>query len=255
METFPDTQSGQPSGREQAPFPTTDWRAVQAGGDAADLGRRCEALERLLPRYLPQLKAHLGARFRLSPEAVEDALHDFVLDRILIGNLLGSADRSRGRFRTFLLHALDNHVRNALRQERAQRRCPPEGFVPLENVSERLPIDGETPTPPEDRLWARAVFREAADRMRADCRAAGNENLWRVFEGRVVAVLLDGAEAQSYEDLARACSTDDLQEVRLWLASGKRMFRRVLREVVREYARSEQELEEDVATIRTAFYE
>lgn len=255
MEPPPDSQPGQPSDRGEAPFPTTDWRAVQAGGDAADLDRRCAALERLLPRYLPQLKSHLGARFRLSPEAVEDALQGFLLDRILIGDLLGSADRSRGRFRTFLLHALDNHVRNALRQERAQRRCPPEGFVPLEGVSEQLPIDGETPTPPEDRLWARAVFREAADRMRTQCRAAGNANLWLVFEGRVVTVLLHGAAARSYEDLARACGTGDLQEVRLWLASGKRMFRRVLREVVREYARNAQELDDDLTTVRAAFYE
>src|SRR4051794_36682601 len=96
-----------------ARFPTTRWSLVaRAGesGDAAEAARR-EALGVILGRYLPALRAHLLAR-RVPAGWVDDLLQGFIADKVIEYNLLGYADRGRGKFRTFLLTALDRFAAN-----------------------------------------------------------------------------------------------------------------------------------------------
>ena len=98
-----------PAGRErgEASFPSTDWSEVEeAGGGSGPAAR--EALGELLVRYLPALRAHLVRRLRFTPDEAEDLLQGFIADKVVERGLVARADRRRGRFRTFLLAALEN---------------------------------------------------------------------------------------------------------------------------------------------------
>ena len=84
-------------------FPVTRWSLVGRAG-AGDL----EALEHLLTRYLPALKAHLTAGRGVAPTDADDLLQEFVHQRVLRGQLLARVRQRKGHFRTWLLSTLDN---------------------------------------------------------------------------------------------------------------------------------------------------
>ena len=77
-----------------ARFPTTHWSLVgRAAQDASEAKRR--ALDELLARYQPALRAHLIYGKRLQPEDAEDLLQEFVACKILASELF--AGRCSGR--------------------------------------------------------------------------------------------------------------------------------------------------------------
>ncbi|NLF72215.1 MAG: hypothetical protein GX575_24540 [Candidatus Anammoximicrobium sp.] len=101
-------------------FPTTRWSLVARAGDE-ELEARRQALGELVVAYLPALRAHLVYRKGLVPEQ-DDVLQEFVAQKVLEKNLFAQADRALGKFRTFLLTALDRFLYNWLRHQQLGRR-------------------------------------------------------------------------------------------------------------------------------------
>ena len=66
----------------------------------------------LLSRYLPALRSHLIHSKRLQGADADDVLQDFVAGKILERDLIAKANQELGKFRTFLLTALDRFLLN-----------------------------------------------------------------------------------------------------------------------------------------------
>src|SRR5688572_28892180 len=107
------------------PFPTTDWSVVTVAGNAAEPRGR-EAQEVLLRRYLPAMTEYLVTKHRLPPDQADDLVQGFVTSKVLEQNLLGRVDLARGRFRNFLMTALDRYLLNRRKWEKAGKRAPAE---------------------------------------------------------------------------------------------------------------------------------
>src|SRR5258708_5402506 len=84
-------------------FVTTHWSVVLQVGEG-DSSRAAEALEALCRAYWYPLYAYVRRQGH-SPDDAEDLTQQFFA-RMLEQNYLKLADRSRGRFRTFLLTSL-----------------------------------------------------------------------------------------------------------------------------------------------------
>src|SRR4051812_47357518 len=91
----------------QERFPSTHWSMVGGAGESGSLARK-GALAALVNRYLPALKVYLMRKRKLSADAAEDVLQSFVAEKVLDASFIATADRRRGKFRTFLLTSLDN---------------------------------------------------------------------------------------------------------------------------------------------------
>lgn len=245
-----DAEEPAPAPIPPAAYPATNWPEVAAAG-AADRERRRDALERLLPRYVPALLRHVRTRFALRPEDAEDALQDFVMDKVLVGNVLAKADQARGRFRNFLLRAVDNYVANWLRDAQTLKRRPAGGIVPLADAEE--PSAPSPDGPALDRAWALALVDVAAERMQAECRREEREPVWIAFEGRALTPMRGGGK-RPYAELAAQLGVSE-STCRQLLQSGKERFRRTLRRVVGEYARDEAEVDAELADLRAALFE
>ena len=100
-------------------FPTTQWtllaRASVNGETAAQ-----EALELLCRRYWTPLYRFIRARGYTEPEA-QDLTQEFLL-HVLEHSTLKSADRLRGRFRSFLCGALVRFLSDQYDRRRALKR-------------------------------------------------------------------------------------------------------------------------------------
>jgi len=230
-------------------FPTTRWSLLELIR-RRDAQAVRNALGELLTRYLPALEAHLTRTRGLAPEAAEDLLQEFVADKILEKDLIARADRQLGKFRTFLLTALDRFFLNRLQYARAKKRSPGgAGLVSIDDQQECLRTE-QTPSGIFNVTWAQGVLAEALGRMRRHCEASGRADIWGVFESRLVDPILEGAEPVDYGELVKRFGLTSPAHASNVLITAKRIFASTLRSVVAEYCRDDQEIEGEVQDLK-----
>ncbi|MBN2475456.1 MAG: hypothetical protein JXB62_12670 [Pirellulales bacterium] len=230
-------------------FPSTRWSLVAQAGLEDSQARR-EALQQLLERYVPALRAHLVQQKRLPAEKADDLVQEFVTGKILEKDLIARADQRLGKLRTFLLTALDRFVKNQLRDERAKKRAPTDGAIlSFDDRYGGLP-GGQQPSQIFDVAWAHGVIGEALDQMRQECEVSDRLEVWGVFECRVVKPILEGAEPVDYDQLVARFGFRSPTQASNILTTAKRMYARALRAAVGQYAESQQEIESELRELR-----
>ena len=129
------------------------------------------ALSALCQTYWPPLYAFLRRQGH-APHDAQDLVQGF-FEHFLERDLLGSVNRDKGRFRSFLLVALRHYAANTQRDDRAQRRGGGARRIALDEAGmlERCEAALGAETTPElafDRAWAETVMNQAARRLRAE---------------------------------------------------------------------------------------
>lgn len=226
-------------------FPETRWSLVGRAGAAGDDASR-ESLGELLGRYLPALKTHLVLRKRVAPERADDLIQGFVANKVIAGDFVSRANRERGRFRNLLLTAVDRYVVDVIRQEAAKKRSPGEGMVLSIDEHPYVVGAGDQRADVFDVAWAREVIAGALRHLQGECEASGRAAFWGIFEARVVAPILDGAEPLPYDELIGKFGFQSPTQASNALVTAKRMFVRALRSVISEYAKDDAEVESEI---------
>jgi DNA-directed RNA polymerase specialized sigma24 family protein len=242
-----------------AQFPVTQWSLVGRVGEATSAPQRA-AMSQLLQRYLPALRAHLLIARRMSAEQAEEVLQDFVSSKILEQRLIDRSDRDRGKFRTFLLRALNNFAIDQHRRGRLERRMVlPTGRGEADaDEAQRDPLnladdDGAAAAPQRsvfDREWARGVMSRAIERMRQECEKTARADIWGVFDRRVLGPSMRDEPPASYAQLIAEFGFASPAQASNVLMTAKRSFARHLRAVVGEYAPRDAEILEELAELK-----
>ena len=168
-------------------FPETKWTMLAQAtlnGDAA--GRA--ALEELCRRYWPAVRDFLVLR-GYAPEEAEDAAQDFFSSLMQSGGW-HHADRARGRFRNFLLGALERTLVQRRRRATAQKRGGGAAAVSLEEIAE---VAAEGDERQFDTAWAERVLEVAMDALERECAEEGRGGEF----GMLVPFLGTSADAKS----------------------------------------------------------
>ncbi|HVM47691.1 MAG TPA: RNA polymerase sigma factor [Candidatus Acidoferrum sp.] len=193
------TAAGEPSPRSPV-FVTTHWSVVLAAGGGDTTGAR-HALERLCQTYWYPLYAYIRRR-NYSPHDAEDLTQEFFA-RFLAQDWVANADREKGRFRTFLLSAMNHFLANEWDKARAQKRGGGVALLPLQfdTAETRYVLEPADPVTPEqtfERRWALTLLETVTGRLRAEHERTGKGAL---FAGLSPCLVGDRA-AQPYEELA-----------------------------------------------------
>jgi RNA polymerase sigma-70 factor (ECF subfamily) len=226
-------------------FPTTRWSLVMRAGKGHPEERRA-ALEQLLLQYMPGLKAYLIQK-GTNADRADDLLQGFISNNVLERQLVARADAQRGKFRTFLFTALNNYVRSELRREKAEKRSPTRLLDVQEHLDEAISAD--EPSESFDVEWGRQILARALREMQAECKAGARNDLWLIFESRVVQPILDETEPLPYEALVQKLHLESAAQAANLLITAKRMFARILRAIMGEYA-EEEEVEQELQELR-----
>ena len=130
---MPDPDSSAPlpadgSGARSARFATTRWSMVVAAG-RGEGGSGRESLARLCQAYWFPLYAYARRRGH-SPEDSQDLTQAF-FTRLMEKNWVAGADRSKGRFRTFLLAAMKHFLADEWDRAQAGKRGGGAVVLPL----------------------------------------------------------------------------------------------------------------------------
>lgn len=234
---------------QQRAMPQTRWSQVMKASDsAAEAG--WEALGGLLAAYRSPLIVHLISKYQLQPDQAEDLFQGFCEQRILTEALLSAATPEKGRFRNFLLRALDNYTLNIFRSQQARKRHPQGGVIPLDE------LEGAEPSSLDsdqwsifDHEWALTVMTQAKDRMFNECRNSGRQDVWGVFSGRILKPLIEGCPVVQYPELVSRFALKSPDQAGNILITGKRMFLRCLNSVLEEYVQNPEQREEELRAL------
>ena len=160
-------------------FPPTQWSLIVAARDGDEAGA-ARALDQLCRAYWQPLYA-FARRWGATADAAPDCVQDFLAHFGARGDFTRSTPE-RGRFRSFLLTAFQNHLTSAHRREQAAKRGGGIDFIALEDLArEEQWQTGVTEAGPEqayDLRWAEATMTRAMSRMETDYTRAGHEALF-----------------------------------------------------------------------------
>jgi RNA polymerase sigma factor (sigma-70 family) len=167
-----------------------------------------QALAELCRTYWYPIYAFIR-RSGYSPADAEDLTQDFFL-RFLENGRLASADRAKGRFRSFLLTAVKNFLADHADREKAEKRGGNKKLVPidLEQAEAEYGRDFAYTDTPErlfEREWASTLVTRIADDLRVAFSREGRSDLFDQLRG-----FLPGAgNRASYADIAAQMGTSE----------------------------------------------
>jgi RNA polymerase sigma-70 factor (ECF subfamily) len=207
----------------------TDWSMI-ADVSRPDEEAAADAMERLVRRYWSAIFAYIRRSGRNVHEAA-DLTQGFVCDIIISRRLCDHADPNRGRFRTLLLRAIQNYLRERHRRERRGRAADASMRpLPLGDSDWALADAGSHETPEEafSYHWSATLVRQVLSTVRAGCQADGLDPHWTVFESRVVRPLLFDEPPTDYPILVERLELKDESQAANMMITVKRRFVRAL---------------------------
>lgn len=169
--------------RPPARFATTRWSVVLHAGRSGPGAH--DALSRLCRTYWFPLYAHARRR-GLSAHDAEDMTQEFFA-RLLAREAIARADPARGRFRTFILTALDRFLTDEWHRARAAKRGGSSERISLdlsgaEDRFLQIADPGASPDRLFDREWALAALRTVLERLEREYAAAGKAAVFAVLK-------------------------------------------------------------------------
>lgn len=230
-----------------AGFPSTCWTVLADAGADADPESRRRALEWFAERYWPPVYAFLRRSLGRDDQTAMDLAQAFFV-HVLEKDLLGRADRDRGRLRSFLRVSLRHFVRDQERVDEALRRGGP-SRVSLSAVGvEPVDVLAGTREPTLDEIfddeWRSTIVRNATESTRAHLEGQGRGVAFEAF--RLYELSRD--ESVRYADVAERLGIG-VSEVQSHLRTAREVFRNRVRAEVRETIGDEADLGSELAEL------
>jgi len=225
-----------------AAFVTTHWSVVLSAGDT-DTTRARVALEELCQTYWYPLYAHVRRRGR-SPEDAKDLTQAFFL-RLLEQHSFARADPNLGRFRSFILGALDHFLISEWKRANAEKRGGGREIVSLDWAAAEQRFDLEpagaaTPDKAFDKQWATALLDKVLRELEGEY--AAEKQMFQALKQ----TLAGRREAQPYADLARRLGMTE-GAVRVAVHRLRKRYRALLLAEIARTVSSPEEAKEELA--------
>ena len=228
-----------------ARLPSTSWTLLAAAGrsDEAAAAARAE----VTTRYYRPVHAYLTAIVR-DPDLARELAHGFFEQAILTGRLPARADRSLGSFRPYQKQALRNYLKDVRRWETRQKRHasdPPGDPDPEGNWEQQLADTRPEPDAAFHAAWVRALLDEAIDRVRSICAVRGQTEHFALFVGRNCSTT---GHPPSWKTLGVTYGLNE-KTARSRADTAAQHFGGVLRELLRRDVETEQDVDQEIATL------
>jgi RNA polymerase sigma-70 factor (ECF subfamily) len=234
-------------------FLTTHWSLIEKA-QANEEGNRA-LIGLLLKKYWKPVYCYLR-RKGYDNEQAKDLTQGFFNEIVLGRGLIEKADQSKGRFRSFLLLALNRYLINIKEQETVQKRIPREMLVPLDQVDlPDLPPSLIQSAPEEtfNYAWVSALLEQVLDEVQKKCSARNLTVHWQVFRDRIVLPILNRTEPLSMEEICNKYGIEKTIKASNMITTVKRLFQTVLKQHIRNSVMSDVDTADELEQIRRFF--
>jgi len=192
-------------------FPTTEWTRM------LDHPQREVILAELCRAYWKPVYCYLRS-MGFSNEQAKDLTQGFFTEKILGKEFVQKADRTKGRFRSFLLRSVRNYAISV------QRTGKPQESLDDNQSVHPAPTDPETEF---NRAWADKVLHEVLDELERECRQRNKTTHWRVFHDWLLEPEIGGRK-RTMRDLCAEYGLADASTAYHMIENMKRRFRSLL---------------------------
>ena len=230
-------------------FLTTQWSLIAHIREGED--RDQTRIGFLLEQYWKPVYCFLR-RKGYDNESAKDLTQAFFHEVVLNQSLVQRADQARGRFRTFLLHALIQFISKQNLKNRAQKRIPRDKLVYLDQADAPEIPDGLFEAPPEasfHRAWVSALLERVLKDVRGSCENKGMEIHWALFQKQVIGPILYDEPKMPLVDLCNSHQIKDTQTASNMIMTVKRRFRSALLDQVNRTVRSHDQASDELADL------
>lgn len=227
-------------------FVTTHWSVVLSAKESPTT-QADAALEQLCQTYWWPLYAFVRRRGHEMHDA-QDLTQEFFC-RLLAKDFLRSVDRTKGKFRSYLLGAMENFLNKEWRKVNTQKRGGRYRFVPMDAESAeeqylQIPATGQTPEQIYDYQWAIKLFEQVLNRLRNEEIAKGRQ---RQFEA--LKVFLSGDRFTGrYAELALQLETTEAA-LKMAVSRMKKRYGELLCEEVAHTVSNPAEVEDELRAL------
>jgi RNA polymerase sigma-70 factor (ECF subfamily) len=224
-------------------FATTHWSIVVAAG-GADTATAQQALARLCRSYWYPLYSYVRRR-GFSPHDAEDLTQEFFA-RFLEHGWVANADQLKGRFRNFLLSALNHFLANEWDKAKAQKRGGGAVLLPLEFDSaetrySREPADTATPEQHFEYRWAMTLLETVVARLRLEYDKEEKGALFSALHP----CLLGHRTSQPYDELSKKLGLSE-GTIKSAVHRLRGRYRQLLREEIAQTVDGTDEVEDEL---------
>jgi hypothetical protein len=240
-------------GTEEA-FLTTQWTIVE-GIVSADESHSRVLIESLLDHYWKPVYCYLR-RTGLTNEEAKDLTQGFFHEVVLERHLVEKADPEKGRFRSFLLMALNRYLSNVRKHDERQRRTPKGKLVPIHMVELPELSQIAAQANPDDCFnyaWVSSLLERVLDEVESNCHREGKTVHWHLFYDRVLAPIMDRTDALSLKEACNRYGIEDETKASNMIVTVKRRFQKLLREYLRKSVMSDELLADELEEIKRFF--
>jgi len=206
------------------------------------------ALEELCRGYWYPLYAYVRRQGN-SPEDAQDLTQEFFA-RFLEKESVKLADRDRGRFRTFLLTALEHFLANEWRRANTLKRGGHLAFVSIEEQQSaeqrysREPASWLSPEKIYDQNCALALLQRALNRLRGEFEVQGKIERFEQLKAFMTA----GAETPPYAELAARTGSSEAA-LKMAVSRMRERYGQLLREEIASTLSSPEGIEEELSAL------
>lgn len=234
-------------------FLTTHWSLIEKAQSSEEGSR--ELIGLLLKKYWKPVYCYLR-RKGYDNEQAKDLTQGFFHEVVLGRGLIKKADQSKGRFRPYLLLALNRYLINIREEETAQKRIPKDRLIPLDSIDlPDLPPSVIQSAPEEafNYAWVSALLEQVLAEVQSKCRQRDLMLHWQVFRDRLVRPILNRSAPLSMKEICDKYGIEDTIKASNMITTVKRLFQTILKQHVRNSVMSEEDTADELAQIKRFF--
>jgi len=234
-------------------FLTTHWSLIEDIKSKEDKNRALLGL--LLSKYWKPVYCYLR-RKGYNNEESKDLTQQFFYEAVFGRGLIEKADESKGRFRSFVLIALNRFLINIKHKETAQRRIPKNKLVSLDLVDSLELPQAVSTLAPEDSFnyaWVSSLLEDVLEDVEAQCHLDDKGVHWQVFCDRILQPIIDGTEPPPLKDICEKYGIRDEVQASNMIITVKRRFQVALKKQLRDSVVSEAQISGELEEIKRFF--
>lgn len=226
-------------------FLTTHWSLIEDVKEHRDKDQSLISL--LLQRYWKPVYCYLrrkGYRNEEAKDLTQTFFHEIVLNR----HLVERADPVKGRFRSFLLHALDQFLIDQRRKESAKKRIPKEKLIRLDIADPPELPETILERSPEDCFvyaWKSELLDRTLAQVQADCEEQGLQTHWSLFRDKVLKPMLGSKESEPMKAISARYGIETESTAFNMLLTVKRRFKATLRRNLRSTVLADEDIDQE----------
>jgi DNA-directed RNA polymerase specialized sigma24 family protein len=241
-------------GGSGASFLTTHWSLLEKAGSNQDTNDQA-LIGFLLEKYWKPVYCYLR-RHGYGNEDAKDLTQGFFHEIVLGHNLIETADKSRGRFRTYLLVSLDRYLIKLRQKQQAQKRIPQEKLVPFNVLDDtEIPsvVSELSPSESFNYAWVSTLLEQVLQQVESQCHQDGLSTHWYLFSERILEPILTAQNPPSLDELCRKHQVENAAKASNMMITVKRRFGAALQKHLRDIVASDEQVREELEEIKRFF--